>query len=105
LGGQVVNLNIGIRIEDTFYWLLTINTGLHADAFPGIVGLTLRIEQFAAQGGTMYHMGPGDYFYKIHGANQKTACQDVLVCNPSSWKGRAYFAWMQHRQQQQLANP
>lgn len=95
---QTVNLSMGIRTGESFYWLLTINTGLHHDYAPGIIGLYLRLEQFAAQGITQFHMGAGDYFYKIQSANRKTDCHDLLVCNPNSVKGRAYFAWMKRQQ-------
>jgi hypothetical protein len=98
MDSQTVNLSMGIRAGQSFYWLLTINTGLFSDYAPGIIGLYLRLEQFAAQGVTQFHMGAGDYFYKIQSANQKTPCQELLVCNPNSLKGRAYFAWAKHQQ-------
>jgi hypothetical protein len=99
MNDQTVNLSMGIHIGESFYWLLTINTGLHHDYAPGIIGLYMRLEKLAAEGITQFHMGAGDYFYKIQSANQKISCHELLVCNPSSLKGRAYFAWMKHQQE------
>jgi hypothetical protein len=94
LGDETVNLSMGIRVADTFYWLLTINTGIHSEYVPGIIGLYLRLEQLAEQGVLRFNMGAGDYFYKIQSANHRELCHEVLVCNPQSLKGRAYFEWM-----------
>lgn len=98
MNGETVNLSVGVRLGQSFYWLLTVNTGLYADYAPGIVGLYLRIEQFARQGGTMFNMGAGDYFYKIQSANRTTACVDLLVINPDSSKGKLYYHWLKWKQ-------
>ncbi|MCE3235592.1 MAG: Acetyltransferase domain [Vampirovibrio sp.] len=94
MGGETVNLSVGILAGSSFYWLLTVNTGLHNEYVPGIIGLYLRLEQLAAQGVTQFHMGAGDYFYKVQSANRQEACHDLIVCNPRSLKGKAYFYWL-----------
>lgn len=104
MGGDTVNLSMGILCGKTFYWLLTINTGLHSDYVPGIVGLYLRLEQLAAQGVTRFNMGAGDYFYKVQAANVKEACHELIVGNPRSLKGRIYFQWLK-RQGEKAAEP
>ncbi len=94
MGGEVVNMIVGIQTETEFYWLLTINTGIHLDYAPGIISLYLRLEQLAAQGVTRFHMGTGDYFYKVQSANRITQCQELIVANPHSLKGKLYFHWL-----------
>lgn len=89
---ETVNLSMAIGMGDTFYWLLTINTGAHADAVPGLVGLYLRAQEAAQRGVTCFNMGAGDYFYKIQSANYQQLCHELVVCNPRSWKGRLYAA-------------
>lgn len=102
MGGETVNLSVGILSGTSFYWLLTVNTGLHSDYVPGIIGLYLRLEQLAAQGVTRFNMGAGDYFYKVQSANHQEACHDLIVCNPRSLKGKAYFYWLQRQQTKSL---
>lgn len=102
MGDETVNLSMGVRTGDAFYWLLTINTGIHSDYVPGIIGLYMRLEQLAEQGVTRFNMGSGDYFYKIQSANCQEACHELLVCNPHSLKGRAYFHWMRRQQAKAL---
>lgn len=94
MGGETVNLSMGILSGRTFYWLLTVNTGLHHEYVPGIIGLYMRLEQLAAQGVTRFKMGSGDYFYKVQSANQLETCRELIVCNPRSLKGKAYFQWL-----------
>lgn len=97
MGGETVNMSMGILSGKTFYWLLTINTGLHHEYVPGIIGLYMRLEQLAAQGVTSFKMGSGDYFYKVQSANQREICQELIVCNPRSLKGKAYFQWLKRQ--------
>lgn len=104
LNGETANMSIGIVSGNTFYWLLTINTGAYSDYAPGIIGLYLRLEQLVNQGVTRFNMGAGDYFYKIQSANMQTRCQDLLICNPRSLKGRLYFEWML-RKQRKMQDP
>jgi hypothetical protein len=104
MNGDTVNLSMGIRFGDTFYWLLTINTGLHSEYAPGLIGLYLRVEQLAAQGVTRFNMGTGDYFYKVQSANSRELCQELFVANPHSMRGRIYLAWMKRRQKTLFEN-
>lgn len=97
MGGETVNMSMGILSGQTFYWLLTINTGLHHEYVPGIIGLYLRLEKLAAQGITSFKMGSGDYFYKVQSANQREICQELIICNPRSFKGKAYFQWLKRQ--------
>ena len=93
LNGETANLSMGIRVGEHFYWLLTINTGLHSEYVPGIISLYMRLEQLAAQGVTRFHMGAGDYFYKVQAANRKQTCRELLVANPKSLKGQLLLHW------------
>ena len=102
MNGETVSLSMGILSGSQFHWLLTINTGLHLDYAPGIVGLYLRLETLAKQGVTHFHMGPGDYFYKIQCANQTTQSSDLIVINPSSLKGKLYYHWMKRQSEKTL---
>jgi hypothetical protein len=97
LNGDCVNMSMAIRSGDAVYWLLTLNTGLHLEATPGMVGLYMRLEKLAAEGVKSFHMGSGDYFYKVQCANRQDACQEVIVCNPRSLKGRLYFEWIKRQ--------
>jgi CelD/BcsL family acetyltransferase involved in cellulose biosynthesis len=103
MNGDTVNLSVGLRYGDTFYWLLTINTGLHSEFVPGMIGLYMRLEQLAADGVTRFNMGTGDYFYKVQSANSRELCREIIVANPSSLRGRAYLAWLKNRSQKQQA--
>jgi hypothetical protein len=93
LDGKTVNMSMAIRSGNAVYWLLTLNTGELLDATPGMVALYMRLEQLAAQGVTSFHMGSGDYFYKVQSANRQDTCHEVIVCNPRSLKGRIYYQW------------
>lgn len=93
MDGKTVNMSMAIRCGDAVYWLLTLNTGELLDATPGMVALYLRLEQLAAQGVKSFHMGSGDYFYKVQSANRQDACHEVIVCNPRSLKGQLYYQW------------
>lgn len=105
MNGETVNLTMGIRTGSSFYWLLTINTGLYLEYAPGIVGLYLRMEQCAKQGIVLFHMGPGDYFLKVQSANRTTACVGLVVINPDSIKGRLYYHWLRWNQRQASKAP
>lgn len=98
LADETVNLSMGIQTGQAFYWLLTINTGLHQDYAPGIVGLYMRLEKLATQGVALFHMGAGDYFYKVQSANQITNVFDLIVVNPASLRGRIYYHWIKYQQ-------
>lgn len=103
MADEAANLSVGIRLGQAFYWLLTVNTGRHQEYAPGIIGLYMRLEQCATQGIRHFHMGAGDYFYKIQSANLTTSCTDLLVINPDSFKGKLYYRWMA-RQKAKPAN-
>ena len=90
---------MAIRRGNAVYWLLTLNTGELLDMTPGMVGLHLRLEQLAEQGVTSFHMGSGDYFYKVQCANRQEACHEVVVCNARSLKGRLYYHWAKRQAQ------
>ncbi len=94
---QTVNLSLGVRSDNTFYWLFTVNTGLFSNYAPGIVGLYLRLEAYAQQNIQQFHMGPGDYFYKIQSANLTLPCVDLYIINPNSWKGLLYHQWLKRK--------
>jgi CelD/BcsL family acetyltransferase involved in cellulose biosynthesis len=98
LGGETVNLGMGIRIGDEFYWLLTINTGKQLDAGPGLIGLYLRAEALAQEGVTCFKMGAGDYFYKVQSANAQETTRELIIANPASLRGRLYLAWLKRQQ-------
>lgn len=105
MAGETVNLSVGIRNGKQFYWLLTVNTGLHSDYVPGIISLYLRLEKLAAQGVTLFHMGAGDYFYKVQSANGTTACTELIVGNPDSLKGRLYWQWLSRKTDSPAKSP
>jgi hypothetical protein len=97
MDGEPVNLSMGLRMGRTFYWLLTINTGAHAEAGPGLVGLYLRARDLAEEGVTRFNMGAGDYFYKVQSANSREACRDLIIVNPASRRGKIWLAWLKRR--------
>ncbi len=99
---QTVNLSLGVRNGPAFYWLFTVNTGLHSNYAPGIVGLNLRLEAYARQNIQHFHMGPGDYFYKIQSANLTLPCFDLYIINPHSWKGRLYQEWLKQKHRRDI---
>ena len=94
MGGDIVNLSMGVRAGDIFYWLLTVNTGRHHDRTPGMVALAMRLETLAAAGVRTFHMGPGDYFYKAHIATHIAPCRETLIFNRQSLKAQLYRAWL-----------
>lgn len=98
LDGDSVNLSMGLRMGNTFYWLLTINTGAHAEAGPGLIGLYLRVQDLVKQGVTRFNMGAGDYFYKVQSANSQEQCHDLIIVNPASRRGKIWLAWLKRRQ-------
>ncbi len=97
MNDQTVNLSLGVRSGDAFYWLFTVNTGLFNEYAPGIVGLNLRLEACAQKNIQQFHMGAGDYFYKIQSANMTLPCADIYVINPDSWKGMLYHRWLKRK--------
>lgn len=97
LDNQTVSMSMGAIYGDTFYWLLTINTGACQEYVPGMVGLSLRLQYLASQGITRFNMGSGDYFYKVQNANSREMRRELVVCNPRSWKGQLYHRWMRKR--------
>jgi len=103
MNGETVNMSMAIRAGDAVYWLLTLNTGKLLEATPGMVGLYMRLELLAAQGVKSFHMGSGDYFYKVQCANRQDTCHEVIVCNPRSLKGRLYYQWALRQKQPQSA--
>lgn len=98
MSDKTVNMSMAIRAGNAVYWLLTLNTGELQEATPGMVGLHMRLEQFANDGVTSFHMGAGDYFYKVQCANRQEACHEVIVCNPRSIKGQLYYQWAKRQQ-------
>lgn len=90
LDGQTASLSIGVRCGGTFYWLLTINTGVLSDYVPGIVGLNLRLQHAAGTGITRFNMGAGDYFFKVQSANAREICHELVVFNPGTIRGRLF---------------
>lgn len=99
MDGKTVNMSMAVRSGDAVYWLLTLNTGELLDYTPGMVALHMRLEQLASQGVQSFHMGSGDYFYKVQCASRQDACHEVIICNPRSLKGRFYYYWAKRQQQ------
>jgi hypothetical protein len=104
MNGETVNMSMAIRTGDAVYWLLTLNTGQLLEATPGMVGLYMRLEHLATQGVNSFHMGSGDYFYKVQCANRQEACHELIVCNPRSLKGQLYFQWAKRQKDQPQNN-
>jgi Acetyltransferase (GNAT) domain len=98
MGDKIVNLSMGVRLGDEFYWLLTINTGHYSDMGPGLIAMYLRVQELAAEGVTRFKMGSGDYFYKIQSANSQEACHDLIIVNPASIRGKLWLSWLQRQQ-------
>lgn len=99
------NLSVGIIAGDTYYWLLTINTGAFSDAVPGMIGLYLRAQQAADAGLQCFNMGAGDYFYKVQSANMQERCRELVIFNPRSPKARLYHAWLSRRKAPPVQEP
>ncbi len=97
MGGETVNMSMGVVSDKIFYWLLTINSGLHAEYAPGLIGMSLRAEQAAQNGLVTFNMGAGDYFYKVQSANSQNVCHEIIAFNPKSLKGKAYYHWLKSR--------
>lgn len=104
LNGETANLCMGIRTGSTYYFLLTINTGIYKEFVPGLISLYLRTRDLAEQGVTRINLGAGDYFYKVQSANSREVCQDLLVINPRSLRGRAYAFWLKQKLKKALSN-
>lgn len=94
MGGETVNLSMGVLCGQTFYWVLTINTGLHLDYSPGMVGLALRLEDLAQQGVEKCNMAGGDFFYKVQSSNCQNPRKEMVILNPRSLKSRLYQEWL-----------
>jgi hypothetical protein len=94
MNDETVSLSMGIQTGKTFYWVLTINTGLHNNYSPGMVSLAMRTEALAKEGIETFNMGAGDYFYKVQSASRLNACREIIVINPNSWKGKLYQQWL-----------
>ena len=106
MNGELVTLSHSIVYDDTLFWLLTINTDAHQDAFPGIVALHKRLEKYAAEGHIKtVNMGSGDYFYKVQAANGQEQCTDVYIANPKSLLGKLYVQRAVKNHQAQEAAP
>jgi hypothetical protein len=97
LGGETANLSMGIHSGETFYWVLTINTGAYHDYSPGMISLALRTEALAEEGIKTFNMGTGDFFYKIQSASRLNACREIIALNPRSFKAKLYYHWLRHK--------
>jgi hypothetical protein len=97
LQGEIAYLNLSIICGDELYWPLCVGTGLHADLTPGFVSLYMRLEEAAHTGIRVFHMGPGDYEYKVKAANRMDPPIELLFANPKSLAGKAYVAWLKRR--------
>lgn len=97
LNGEVITLGMHVVFGQTYYALLTINTGLYHEYVPGIISLYLRIQHVARMGGVRLNMGPGEYYHKIKSATEMENCYELVVCNPDSWRGKAYYRWLQYK--------
>lgn len=87
---DVVNMSVNVVYDGVRYALLTINSRLHADYTPGIVGLQLRLQEAATAGIRLFNQGPGNYPYKTQSANLHVKRHEVVVFNPKSILGLAY---------------
>lgn len=96
LGDEVVNLGLSIIIGETRYMLLTINTGLYDDYFPGILGLHLRLQHSAASGIRTVNLGYGESAFKTGFSTGSVNRFLLLIPNPMSIKGKTYIAWLKH---------
>lgn len=105
MAGETTNLSMGMLFGKTYYWLLTINTGLHQVHSPGIVGLKLRVKALAEQGLETFNMGSGHYAYKMQSANRLNPCKDILIFNPRSFKAKVYYQWMCHQAPKNQVEP
>lgn len=92
LDGALAQLSMSILTPTTHYWVLTINTGAHTDAYPGLLALYLRVQQEMRLGQRrLFNMGSGDYHYKQEAANVTIPCHELLVANPRSVWGKLYL--------------
>ncbi|MGE0201406.1 MAG: GNAT family N-acetyltransferase [Candidatus Melainabacteria bacterium] len=97
LKGDVASMSLSVISGDTLYWLLTINTGLFKEHFPGIVNMYLSAQAAAEQSFRFFNMGTGDYFYKVQAANMAIPGQVLLAANPQSLPGRLYVPRLAQR--------
>lgn len=92
LGDELAQLSMSILTPTTHYWVLTINTGVHADAYPGLLALYLRVQQEMQLGQRrLFNMGSGDYHYKQEAANVLVPCHELWAANPRSVWGKLYL--------------
>ncbi len=90
LEGEPANYSMNIVSGQTRYAFLTVNTGIHREAFPGIVGLQLRIQAAAQAGLRWFNQGPGEYPYKVQSSDVCDNRFELVVINPASWRGRLF---------------
>lgn len=100
IGDERVNFSMNIRYGEIRYALLTINSGEYQEYAPGILGLHLRLQHAADCGIRTFHLGAGDYPYKIQFATRLCNRSMLLIPNPRSLKGRLYALWLRHQLKQ-----
>lgn len=90
---ESVNLRVDLCLGQKQYGFLTINTGAHQDAAPGIVMLHKQLQWAAQNGIKLYSLGPGTYRYKQQSKSYTTPRTELLIANPRSLRGRLFLAF------------
>ncbi|WP_373531129.1 GNAT family N-acetyltransferase [Vampirovibrio sp.] len=93
LGGQITNLSFNVIHRNVLYALLTINTGVHHQAVPGIMALHQLTQHACAQGMETIDLGPGESTFKKKFATRVDPCFQTLIINPKSVAGQLYGAF------------
>jgi CelD/BcsL family acetyltransferase involved in cellulose biosynthesis len=85
---------MSIRFGEIIYAVLLINTGIHLNYYPGIVGLYLRAKEASLKGIKTINIGVGDHGYKSQASSYQVKTFETIIANPSSLKGKIYTKWL-----------
>lgn len=97
LNETLCSMRIGLRAGDTYFSILTINTGDYADYSPGSLLLQAEIRAQCETGCTTFHLGPGYERYKEQLGAEAYPVSQILLANPRSLRGRAFLAYQRYR--------
>jgi CelD/BcsL family acetyltransferase involved in cellulose biosynthesis len=93
LSGKTANLQFGVQIDGRIHSIFTINTGVHLDLYPNIVGMYLRIKDACNKGVQCIDLDYGAFPHKLQAETHQEEYCRVLFANPKSLLGLFYVSY------------